>query len=189
MFSILSQYFNFIKRGIIFNSSFVLTLNVFTLYLQKKYNFIIMKKIFIRATIVYLVLLSSTTFAQIKVLKNNSLIQIGKVESVGLYKKDNLYTINYQDINTANLNTYRSISFKNVTDDINNLYKLIQESLTILPDSDLILELPNDILHLHFQKNYGQNTVQIIHFINKNRKYVGKSHFLTKSEIDRIFGK
>lgn len=142
-----------------------------------------------KSSVAFFLLISSITFAQIKVLKNNSLVQVGKVESVGLYKKENIYTINYQDINTANLNTYRSISFKNVSDDINILYKLIQESLTVLPDSDLILELPNDILNLHFQKNYGQNTVQIIHFINKNRKYVGKSHFLTKSEIDKIFGK
>ncbi|MFC3158575.1 hypothetical protein ACFOEQ_08555 [Chryseobacterium arachidis] len=54
-----------------------------------------------------------------------------------------------------------------------------------------MLELPNDIIELHFEKkkNFGQPTVQFIQYINKNRKYVGKSQFLNKKQVDKIFGK
>lgn len=127
--------------------------------------------------------------SQIKILKNNELKQVGKIESVGMFKKENNFTITYQDINTANLNTYRSINFRDIDDAVNGLYNIIQENLTSLPESDIMIEFPNDILRLHFEKNLGQNSVQIIHIINKNRKYVGKSHFLTKRDIDIIFGK
>jgi hypothetical protein len=36
------------------------------------------------------------------------------------------------------------------------------------PDENM-LELPNDIIELHYEKNYGQPTVQFIQYINKNR--------------------
>lgn len=150
-----------------------------------------MKNIIIKA-IVFAVLFTagtSTLSSQIKVLKNEELRQVGKIESVGMFKKDKNFTITYQDINTSNLNTYRSINFKDQDGAVESLYAIFQESLTKLPDSDILLEFPNDLLRLHFEKNMGQNTVQIIHIINKNRKYVGKSHFLTKRDIDIIFGK
>ncbi len=56
-------------------------------------------------------------------------------------------------------------------------------------DENIILELPNDIIELHYEKNYGQQTVQFIQVINKNRKYIGKSQFLTRKQVDKIFGR
>lgn len=130
-----------------------------------------------------------SVFSQIKVLKNETLIEIGKDNAVGLYKKDNSYTINYQDLNTSNLNTFRSFTFQNLQGDVGELYKLISDGFISPPLSNITLELPNDIIELHYQKNYGQSTVQFIQFINKNRKYVGKSQFLTQKQIEKIFGK
>ncbi|PWN59985.1 hypothetical protein [Chryseobacterium oncorhynchi] len=147
-----------------------------------------MKKLFFKSVAFSLFFVSCNFFSQIKILENNELKQVGKVETVGMFQKDNVYTITYQDINTSNLNTYRSINFKDLNNAVKNLYSIIQEALSKPPESDIILELPNDILRLHFERNMGQNTVQIIHFINKNRKYVGKSHFLKKGDIDKIFG-
>lgn len=128
-------------------------------------------------------------FAQIKVLKNETLVEIGKDNSVGLYKKEDKFTINYQDLNTSNLNTFRSFSFQNLNGDVSDLYKLITDGFISLPEGNIALELPNDIIELHYEKNYGQPTVQFIQFINKNRKYVGKSQFLNKKQVDKIFGK
>lgn len=139
--------------------------------------------------IIALFTISTNIYSQIKVLKNNELLPVGKIETVGLFKRENDYTFTYQDINNANLNNYRSFSFKNINSDLENLYEIIQNSLIELPQSDIILDFPKDLIHLHFERNYGENTVQFIHFINKNRKYVGKSHFLTKKEVDKIFGK
>ncbi len=131
---------------------------------------------------------SISAFSQIKVLKNETLVEIGKDNSVGLYKKENRFTFNYQDINTSNLNTFRSFSFLDVNGDVMDLYKLLTDGFIDEPVGNVMLELPNDVIELHYEKNYGQPTVQFIHFINKNRKYVGKSQFLNKKQIDKIFG-
>ncbi|SIS58872.1 hypothetical protein SAMN05421786_101357 [Chryseobacterium ureilyticum] len=130
-----------------------------------------------------------SVFSQIKVLKNESLVEIGKDNSVGLYKKEDKFTVNYQDLNTSNLNTIRAFSFQNLNGDVSGLYKLISDGFVTTPEENIVLELPNDIIELHYEKNYGQPTVQFIQYINKNRKYVGKSQFLTQKQVDKIFGK
>ena len=143
-----------------------------------------MRKIILLFTCMF----SVSVFSQIKVLKNETLVEIGKENSVGLYKKENKFTFNYQDINTSNLNTFRSFSFLDVNGDVSGLYKLVTDGFIDEPTGNVMLELPNDIIELHYEKNYGQPTVQFIQFINKNRKYVGKSQFLNKKQIDKIFG-
>ncbi|KQT22568.1 hypothetical protein ASG22_15030 [Chryseobacterium sp. Leaf405] len=130
-----------------------------------------------------------SVFSQIKVLKNETLVEIGKDNSVGLYKKDDKFTINYQDLNTANLNTFRSFSFQNLDGDVSDLYNLIVGGFVTPPEANIVLELPNDIIELHYEKNFGQPTMQFIQYINKNKKYVGKSQFLNKKQVDKIFGK
>lgn len=130
-----------------------------------------------------------SVFSQIKVLKNESLVEIGKDNSVGLYKKEDKFTVNYQDLNTSNLNTIRSFSFQNLNGDVAGLYKLIMDGFISTPEENIILELPNDIIELHYEKNYGQQTMQFIQVINKNRKYIGKSQFLTQKQVEKIFGR
>ncbi|BFO68804.1 hypothetical protein KCF3NO3_47870 [Chryseobacterium sp. KCF3-3] len=130
-----------------------------------------------------------SVFSQIKVLKNESLVEIGKDNSVGLYKKEDKFTINYQDLNTSNLNTIRSFSFQNLNGDVAGLYKLIMDGFVSTPEENVVLELPNDIIELHYEKNYGQQTMQFIQVINKNRKYIGKSQFLNQKQVEKIFGR
>ncbi|MBA5246036.1 hypothetical protein H1R16_00735 [Marnyiella aurantia] len=134
-------------------------------------------------------LFSISAFAQIKVLKNDNLIEVGKENSVALYKKQNKYTFNYQDINTSNLNTFRSFYFHDLNKDFEQLYKLVSDGFIDMPMGEIQLELPNDIIGLNFARNYGQTTVQFIHYISKSKKYIGKSQFLTKSQVDKVFGK
>lgn len=129
-----------------------------------------------------------SAFSQIKILKNETLVEIGKDNAVGLYKKENKFTFNYQDINTSNLNTFRSFSFNDMNGDVQGLYQIISDGFIDEPSGNITLELPNDIIELHFEKNYGQPTVQFIQYINKNKKYVGKSQFLNKKQVDKIFG-
>ncbi|QIY89468.1 hypothetical protein [Chryseobacterium gallinarum] len=144
-----------------------------------------MRKIILLITCMF----SISVFSQIKVLKNESLVEIGKDNSVGLYKKEDKFTINYQDRNTSNLNTIRSFSFQNLNGDVSGLYKLIMDGFISAPTENIILELPNDIIELHYERNYGQQTVQFIQIINKNRKYIGKSQFLTQKQVEKIFGR
>ncbi len=129
------------------------------------------------------------SFSQIKVLKNENLVEVGKENAIALYKKQNKYVFNYQDINNSNLNTYRSFHFHDLNKDFDQLYKMISDGFIDMPQSEIQLELPNDIIGLNFAKNYGQTTVQFVHYINKSRKHIGKSQFLTKNQIDKIFGK
>lgn len=165
------------------NATAFIILNKYQVYKALKNQ--LMKKI----TLLVACLLGFSAFSQIKVLKNETVVEIGKDNSVGLYKKDNKFTINYQDLNTANLNTFRSFSFENLNKDVSGLYELINNGFIDMPVSNIILELPNDIIELHFEKNFGQPTVQFIQYINKNRKYVGKSQFLNKKQVDKIFGR
>ena len=144
-----------------------------------------MKKIFL----LFALIVGVSSFAQIKVLKNETLEEIGSDNSVGLFKKDNKYTFNYQDINTSNLNTFRSFSFMDLNRDVEALYKMINDGFISPPSSNIILEFPGDIIELNFAKNYGQPTVQFIQIINKNKKFIGKTQYLTKKQIDKIFGK
>jgi hypothetical protein len=72
--------------------------------------------------------------------------------------------------------------------DVQELYKMITDGFIDQPAGNISLELPNDIIELQYERNYGQPTVQFIQYINKNKKYVGKSQFLNKKQIDKIFG-
>lgn len=132
-------------------------------------------------------LLCSALPAQIKVLKNESLSLVGKNNSVELYKRKNKYTITYQDINDSNLNIYRSFSFLDVDNDIETLYRLLHQGLNDIPKQEIQLELPEDIVGLYFVKNYGQPMVQFVHYIGKNKTTVGKSPFLTRANLSKIF--
>lgn len=144
-----------------------------------------MKKIFILVALAAAAMLP----AQIKILKNENLVEVGAENLVTLYRKNNKYTFNYQDVNSANLNTFRSFSFSDLNKDFDVLYKLISDGFIDMPVTEITLELPNDIVGLNFAKNYGQTTVQFVHYINKSNKYIGKSRFLTKKDIDKLFGK
>ena len=144
-----------------------------------------MKKIILLFTVLF----SISAFSQIKILKNEALTEVGKDNSVALFKKDKKYTFNYQDVANANLNSFRSFYFYDLNKDFDQLYKLISDGFIDMPTSEIEMELPMDIIGLNYGKNYGQVTVQFVHYINKNRKYVGKSQFLTKKQIDKIFGK
>lgn len=165
----------------LFNSRFIIKLDIPIYEILK---FTQMKKLILLLTFSF----GISVFSQIKVLKNETLVEIGKDNSVGLFKKDDKFTINYQDLNTSNLNTFRSFSFLDVNGDVEGLYKLITDGFLDQPTGNITLELPNDIIELHYEKNYGQPTVQFIQYINKNRKYVGKSQFLNKKQVDKIFG-
>src|SRR5690606_19818742 len=99
-------------------------------------------------------LFSISAFAQIKVLKNDNLIEVGKENSVALYKKQNKYTFNYQDINTSNLNTFRSFYFHDLNKDVEQLYKLVSDGFIDTPLGKIQQHLPNDVIRPNFARNY-----------------------------------
>src|SRR5690606_36207104 len=77
--------------------------------IKKKRDALLSQKTIMRKIHLLLALFVFTfSFSQIKVLKNENLVEIGKENAIALYKKQNKYVFNYQDINNSNLNTYRS---------------------------------------------------------------------------------
>ena len=158
--------------------------------IKKKRDALLSQKTIMRKIHLLLALFLFTfSFSQIKVLKNENLVEVGKEKAIALYKKQNKYVFNYQDINNSNLNTYRSFYFHDLNKDFDQLYKMISDGFIDMPQSEIQLELPNDIIGLNFAKNYGQTTVQFVHYINKSKKHIGKSQFLTKNQVDKVFGK
>lgn len=115
-----------------------------------------------------------SVFSQIKVLKNESLVEIGKDNSVGLYKKEDKYTVNYQDLNTSNLNTIRAFSFQNLNGDVSGLYKLIMDGFISAPEENIVLELPNDIIELHYEKKLWPAYCAVYPIHQQEQKICGK---------------
>ncbi len=133
--------------------------------------------------------LSGTFTGQIRVLKYESDYKMGESSAVTLYEKDNLYTFNYNDINSYSMNVYRDFAFKNINGDLDLLYNMIIEGFKRFPKQDTMLELPNDIIFLHFDNSSGRTLFQFIHFINKDEKHIGKSPFLSLRDVSKIFNR
>lgn len=144
-----------------------------------------MKKLLFSAFLFFSVL----GFSQIKILKYETDVKVGESNAVTLYEKDNLYTINYNDVNNYSMNVYRDFNFRNINNDLDTLYNLIIEGFKRFPKQDIMLELPNDIVFLHFDKSIGRTLFQFIHFVNKDERQVGKSPFLSLKDISLIFNR
>ena len=144
-----------------------------------------MKKIIL----LFSILFSISAFSQIKMIKSDEPTEVGSTNSVTLFKKDKKYTFNYQDVANANLNSWRSFYFFDLNRDFDGLYKVISDGFGSMPKNEITMELPNDIIGLNYGRNYGQVTVQFVHYIGKSEKYVGKTQYLTKKQIDKIFGR
>lgn len=110
--------------------------------------------------------------------------QMGK-SLISLEKKGNTYIMVYKDMKYSQIDEYKSFSF---TDD-DNLYDIILNGMETLPEQDIVIELENDILHLHFGKTFGKAFVEIFHNVNKIGDVIGKSTWLDKKKLDKLFGK
>lgn len=127
--------------------------------------------------------------SQIKKINKSQTVELGKTDNVALARNDNTYYLAYQDVNSGNLNIYRSFEFKNLNNDIEILKSTINQGFRILPETDIILELPNDIILLHYESIRGKNYLQIIQYINKKQTFIGKSNYISEKEISIIFSR
>lgn len=140
-----------------------------------------------RTTITILAtLLFSIGFAQIKTLDAAQIKTIGKVPFIELNQNNEDITFSYQDPSS---NEKRSFSFKNQNNDLENLYTTIINGFDNVPASDIALELPNDIVYLHFEKNMGVVSFQFKQSPSKDLSDTSKSVYLTKKKVLKLFGK
>lgn len=110
---------------------------------------------------------------------------IGKVQHIELNLLDGTYTITYNDYKFTQIDDYKSISFT----DIDALYNQIMKGLEDMPEQDIEYNLPDDTLWLHFEKNLGVKSFQFMHAVNNNPKVIGLSRYLTKKQVNKLFGK
>jgi len=145
-----------------------------------------MKKIFLLASMA----ISFFTFAQIKIDDSIKPTLIGKVSQgqVTLEKLDDQYSICYNDAKFLVVDSFKCFSFTEKNNDLQNLYQLIIKGFEQVPKDNIRLDLPNDKIELRFTKNLGIVSMQFHHF-DKNSGVYGFSTYLTKKQINKLFGK
>ena len=152
-----------------------------------------MKKI----TLSILLFIGFTTFSfsQIKKIETSN----SKTELVGKYggfgvvlikceKQNNTYTFTYSDTKFKHIDNDKSFSFKDLDNDFQHLYQTIMEGFEEVPEKDIMLELPNDVIWLSFEKAMGNVSFRFTHSKNKNKDVIGYSVYLTKKRVQKLFG-
>ncbi|WP_172919496.1 hypothetical protein [Capnocytophaga canis] len=99
------------------------------------------------------------------------------------------YSVFYKDIEFKHLEEWKSFYFLETGNDFETLYRLITDGFSNPPKNDIIIELPKGSVHLHFEKNMGVISFQFIHFPLNSTAVMGRSPYLTKRQIDKLFGK
>ena len=137
--------------------------------------------------------------AQIKVVNDNVDCQdVGEVKSLmspiakitKCQTEDVVsYAVHYKDIEFQHLTEFKHFSFLEKENDFETLYKLIIEGFSNPPKNDIIIELQKGTVHLHFEKNLGVVSFQFIHFPFGDSSVMGRSAYLTKKQVNKLFGK
>ncbi len=133
-------------------------------------------------------------FSQIKIIKPEEPILIGKVGAFGApnftCKKDvknNTYIFTYIDLNFRKTDVYKSFKFKDIDNAFDNLYKLLMDGLKNKPKEDITIELAEgEYIKLHFVSAFGVVNVNISSYKNG---VSGTSVWLTKRKVKKLFGK
>ena len=141
-----------------------------------------------------LILLSSFTFAQIKVVEPTKIELVGEIAPMkNLHIKieklpENEIRFTYVDVKFQTIDDYKNFSFKDEDNAFENLYKMITDGLANPPKEPIMLELPDSFIWLNFTKALGVSNVQIGHSVEKTG-VIGFSVWLTKKKVDKLFGK
>jgi hypothetical protein len=132
-------------------------------------------------------LLTTSLFSQITSTKRIPPLLIGKVQGMDCNKYDSTYVFTYTDLKYSQLNEQKSFSLNEK--DFNDFFSVIDKGFNEVPNDEVIIETPNDILYLKYTKVMGVVNLQITHFVNKNPEIMGLTKYLTKNMFLKIFGK
>lgn len=138
--------------------------------------------------ITFLTFLFFTTlgFSQIKKIKTEKTQKIGKSANVTCEKTGNTYIFTYRDINFSQLEEYKSFAFEDVQNAFEELYKIIIKGFEEVPKEPIELKLPNQIITLKYMKSFGVVNLTIL---SDENGIIGRSEYLTKRRINKLFGK
>ncbi len=149
-----------------------------------------MKKIIVGV----LLFVSSLGFSQIKVMETVPLIQVGRVGENGnsniyIQKEGNEYKVIYKNIDPEELGSTRFFSFKDLNNDFESFYKLTLNGYNASPVQDIKLDMPNEIVWLHYVKSLQNKVTMQFMATNKVTGITGTSDFMTPESIKNLFGK
>lgn len=134
-------------------------------------------------------LLSICSFAQIQVYEQVKPTKIGNVQDYSTIEKlDDIYSVCFDDIKFTKIKSHKCFTFKEVDNDFENLYNIINNGFQEKKEQTINLNLPNDLVDLKFVKNMGIISFQFI-TTGKNTQITGFSPYYTKRQIDKLFGK
>lgn len=145
------------------------------------------------------VMFSSVMYSQIKVIKKAGCDDVGVVKALltptmnmkkcSLENGNTQYVVQYKDISFQQIEEWKSFSFLDIDNAFDSLYNIIIDGFSNPPKEDVMIELPEGSVYLHFEKNMGVTSFQFFHFPFKNSKVMGKSPYLTKKQVNKLFGK
>lgn len=139
-------------------------------------------------------LISSMSFGQIKKVETEPSELIGKIGSIGetwlkLEKSGDVYTFTYKDMKYTQLTDFKSFSFIDEDNAFEDLYNIILKGLDEVPSEPIMLEIPNGYLWLEFGKTLGKPFVTFSHSVGKSGDVIGKSTWMNRKKLDKVFGK
>jgi|GEM_PF-2558558 len=145
-----------------------------------------MKNLILLLTIV----LSSGSFAQIRIEHPEKTEQIGKIMAglISLDKTGDIYRICYDDAKFTKIRAFKCFSFQETGNDLDNLYSIISKGFEAGKKDDIHLDLPDDKVVLNFEKHFGIVSMRFSQ-LDKSTGIFGFSGYMTKKQVDRLFGK
>jgi hypothetical protein len=146
----------------------------------------------------FLILISSASFGQIKKLDIPKKELVGKIApggaitvSMECYKyEDSTYLFRYADAKFSKLNEWKDFSVKS-TEDFETLYSYLKKGFEDMPKERVALDIGGEYLFLDFSKFLGGKVVRIAHStsLNNDLAIVGYTNMYTIKQIDKLFGR
>lgn len=143
--------------------------------------------------VLLLLILGYNASAQIKQIKTEESVEIGKYAPMGMksivcQKTGDTFTFLYKDLTYQHISEWKSFSFLDIDNAFENLYQIVMDGLENIPEEDVLIELPDDMVYFHFVKSMGIPSVQFRHAVGKS-DVIGTSSYLTKKQVQKLFGK
>ena len=149
-----------------------------------------MKKAF---TVLVLLLITIGSYGQIKKIEVGKSTLIGKIAPLGFLvvslekTESNNYLFYYRDIGAAPLDIYKSFTFKETGNDLENLYNMIIEGFDSDSKEPIVIAIPDGTLTISYTKSLGVKSVFI--GAETSREPFGLCRGLTKRDVNKLFGK
>jgi len=125
---------------------------------------------------------------------NTTTYYIGEIRSmsyldVGCTRVDETYTIEYRDTKSRRFKKYRSFTFNKENKNLDTLYQMMRKGFDELPEEDVAVPIADEKVWLEYSKSAGTVSVRFKHSYSDNQKKNGLSVWMTKSRVNKLFGK